>query len=289
MRKLYRNFLLPIVLKRPRLRRFISSLLYPNENDKVSLFGVAYEVHKRKESFLYKAFLKSDSVNIFRHETPQITSLALLIHSQDIFIDVGANVGLHSAIYAKLKNLFPQFSIYAFEPNPDTFQRLLKTLEYSNDNTQYTNSEIAKCFNMGISNVNTTIEFVSGAGSSEFGVSNKSGWQIENEKTLVQCIRLDSFDDLVMSKRDIVLKVDVEGHEWEVLDGCIKLFDKQRIQILLIDGYSDDRIPDLLNGYGFKIFDAYSLKQFEGKNENNSIIAVHRNRLAKEGCDPSIH
>ena len=186
MKRILDLLFLELVLKRPKLRRQITKLLYPNENVRVTLFDVLYEINKRKESFFYRAYLRSMSLNVFRHEAPQITNLALLLKSNHLFVDIGANVGLHLAVYVMLMSIFLEFKVYAFEPNPETFARLKMTAKYAMN--QIMKPENICLINKGVSNSNNTLKFVNGAGSSEFGLLNKSGWQVENEITLVKYV-----------------------------------------------------------------------------------------------------
>jgi Methyltransferase FkbM domain len=66
-----------------------------------------------------------------------------------------------------------------------------------------------------------------------------------------------------LSEGPIVLKVDVEGHEFEVLQGAASLFDRTRIAVVFLDGFEKPSIPRLLADRGFVLFDAATLHPFE--------------------------
>jgi FkbM family methyltransferase len=273
MAKDFRSIIWNSIVVRPRLRKALTMLIHPDEETSVDLFGAKYSVHKRKDTSVWRAFKYTRASSIFRNEAPQLTSLALLLRSDDCFVDVGANIGLHSAVYAKLLNIYPTLQIYAFEPHPETFSRLKKTIGYN------VHSSNVHLFNLGLSDHDGVMEFALGAESSEFGVGlADSFWRRIRSQTLkINCSRLDSIHEL-LTKLNLILKIDVEGHEWEVLQGCEKLFDTGAIDIIMIDGYANKEIPKFLSASGFRLYDAHSLRSCESR-PSEVLVAIHERRL----------
>ena len=119
-----------------------------------------------------------------------------------VAIDVGANIGNHALRFAE------KFSIvYAFEPNPHTFQLL-------NFNAQFASNVVLK--NIGISDkaeVLTLREELSNAGASS-AVIDRSG----TDKFQISVQPLD--DVLPRLDKVRLIKIDVEGMELQVLRGA---------------------------------------------------------------------
>jgi FkbM family methyltransferase len=276
MAKDLRSLIWSFIVTRPRLRRVFTALIYPDEERSVDLFGAKYFVHKQKDNSAWRAFKFTRISAIFRNEAPQLTSLALLLQPHDCFVDIGANIGLHSAVYAKLLNVYPTLQIFAFEPHPETFYRLKKSIGYN------TNSSNIHLFNLGLSDHDGVMEFALGAESSEFGVAfgNSFGRRIRSQTLKINCSRLDSIPEL-STRMNLILKIDVEGHEWEVLRGSEKLFDREAIDIIMIDGYANKEIPKFLNRCGFRLYDAHSLRPCESS-PSEVLMGIHKRRLAPE-------
>ena len=53
--------------------------------------------------------------------------LGNILKPEDIFLDIGANIGIHSVFASKLAK-----EVIAFEPSKKTFKHLLKTVELNN-------------------------------------------------------------------------------------------------------------------------------------------------------------
>jgi len=79
-----------------------------------------------------------------------------------------------------------------------------------------------KVFNLALSDRHGALEFVDGAVSNVFTtIENASAYSISHERTACECRRLE---DLEIDGNSLVMKIDVEGQEWEVLQGGAILF-----------------------------------------------------------------
>jgi len=119
-------------------------------------------------------------------------------------IDCGANIGF-LAIY--FNYLFPNCTVIAFEPNPESYYLLRKNIEQNN----LTN---VKVYNYALSNENGTIEFFIGnqKGSLHASIFNNRG----GERSV--SIETKKLSEFIGDKTFDLLKMDIEGAEDNVID-----------------------------------------------------------------------
>jgi FkbM family methyltransferase len=133
------------------------------------------------------------------------------IEPGDVILDVGANIGMFSIRFGRL---FRDTTIYAFEPNPSVYRRLVRNIS-ANALTKVEPINVAIASSAG-----GRPFFVTGAtvtGSLYEGSSNYTTPSFDAET-----IALDCFCEMRRIRSIGLLKIDVEGAELEVLKGAIK-------------------------------------------------------------------
>lgn len=132
-----------------------------------------------------------------------------LKYTNPVLLDIGSNFGSYS--YLSLFN--PNLKVYAFEPVPVIYESFLENIKL-NDIPNIT------VFNYGLSSYN-------GIAKIKIPRSNNIGMsKISNKGDLeIQIRTLDSYLEEI--KTCDLIKIDVEGHELEVLKGSQEFF-KQR-------------------------------------------------------------
>jgi FkbM family methyltransferase len=162
------------------------------------------------------------------------------------FIDVGANIGAYSIVISSLECVK---DVYAFEPSPLTFLELTKNIAI-NDCAK--NKVIS--WNKAVSDTPGEVTFgivdeYSGANS----IANTSihGQLDFREKISVERIPLD--DILHYRSKTICLKIDVEGHENEVLVGARNLLLHNKA-IVQAEDYSKNELllQNLMRTFGYE-------------------------------------
>lgn len=180
-----------------------------------------------------------------------------------VMLDVGANVGWYSLNAIKQ---MPGMELYAFEPSPVTYQRLVNNFKLNGINAD-------GAYNLGFYNTTGKLDFYydrtrSGA-SSLMNIQEKESI----EKISVDMMKMDDWaKDNHIDKVDFI-KCDVEGSELFVYEGGMELIKKSR-PIIFSEmlrkwsakfGYHPNDIIHLLATIGYECFvigEAGKLKKF---------------------------
>jgi FkbM family methyltransferase len=252
-----------LVLRHPRFRLWLTRLVAGDRELEVSFLGDLFRVHSISEFGLVRAARLAESSSVLRDELPVLLNLATLIRNEDVFIDVGANVGLYSKLFSRLQTFHPRLRVVAFEPHSGTFERLKENLRTTN----------AQVHCIALSGSTGRLQFFEGAASAVFS-AERSPFALANRAIWIETKRLD---EVSLPDGPIVLKIDVEGHEFEVLRGATGLFEQKRIAVVFLDGFGEPSIPRFLEDLGFSLFDASTLQPFgEG---HRQLLAIQPQRI----------
>lgn len=133
-----------------------------------------------------------------------------------IVVDIGANIGYFTRIFAKLVG--EEGKIYAFEPDKENFELLKKNTSH------LLNVEV---INAAVSELTGTINFyhIVGATGTHSLISSSDA-----EVRSVPCYSLDEF--FLNRKAPDFLKIDVEGAEAQVFKGMEEVLDKNKITVV---------------------------------------------------------
>jgi len=144
----------------------------------------------------------------------------------DVFVDIGANCGYY--LFA-LSN--QESHLIGFEPNKEALLKIEKTFE---------KNEILKkkidIYNFGLSNQNSSLKMKSLV---KFGYIQTGGSQITNQNMISKnevSYKADfkvGDEVLNFSNKIIIFKIDVEGHEKNVLQGLIKNLSRNKCIIFI--------------------------------------------------------
>jgi hypothetical protein len=68
------------------------------------------------------------------------------------------------------------------------------------------------------------------------------------------------------------MKIDVEGCEWEVLQGAMGLFQANRVRVLYLDDFKDARVTSFLDRYKFRFYNGRTLAP--ATNQTRHLLAI---------------
>jgi len=184
----------------------------------------------------------------------EMEEMAFVLHyldKDDTFYDIGANVGA----YTILSGLHVGCRTISFEPHPKTFSYLQRNISLGLRTDKIT------LLNLGLGTKEGRIKFTSDQDTVNHVALNGDVNVID--------VKMSVLDELTLPLPS-VMKIDVEGFEWEVLNGAKLTLENERLQAVIIElngsgqryGYKDDDIDLLLRRFGFK---PYTYNPFERK------------------------
>ena len=133
------------------------------------------------------------------------------------YLDIGANMGLLAATMAK--SLGDQVPVFAFEPSESTAKLAAATFALN----RLTNVRLFQC---AVGEKDETLTFYSSPGNSEWGSFHQTHVEIQFQETPVTCRSLDSLRQDGTIPKVGLIKIDVEGHEPNVIRGATEVISK---------------------------------------------------------------
>ena len=172
------------------------------------------------------------------------------IYGFDIFLDIGAHKGESIKLFA---SNFDISTIYSFEPNPISFQFLIKNFHTIKNKFKNTNI-ILENFALGSSNQKILLKQISESSSSTLRDLNENSKYFKKKIFFLKnSINQNFFKEVAVNqillsnyinKKDIqkidFIKIDTEGYELEVLKGAKDILIKT--SYILFEHHYDDMI-----------------------------------------------
>lgn len=183
--------------------------------------------------------------------------LSRSLGAEQLFLDIGANVGYYSML---LSHANPQAHVWAFEPNPLPRECLDKSISFAKLSDRVT----VYPFGLSDSDREENLVFEQGvSGSGHISPDSEVGVEIQ----------LRSFQSLWESQNKPsvgLVKIDVEGHEWQVLATMKEMLQRDHpdLVIELVDeqlkrfGSSSQEITAFLEGMGYQNVGGFELNTF---------------------------
>ena len=165
-------------------------------------------------------------VGFFGSYEPELRDIMRAVLPPDgVAVDVGANVGWHTLLMARLVG--PRGRVLAIEPNPSIRERLLCNIRLN----QLAQIEVVAC---AIAESKRVLDFFAPDADDP---ASASGHVVSDEKDKSGSIRVEAstLDAIVPQKqldRIDLLKIDAEGFEWPVLQGSEKTIARFRPYIM---------------------------------------------------------
>ncbi len=171
--------------------------------------------------------------------------MIFLLHAlqpSEIFVDVGANIGAYTILASKVV----KSNSIAFEPLPATAERLKDQIQINRINA------VVDIRNMGVGDKEGALFF-----TNNNDTVNKVSLSGEVENTTM--VKVSTLDAELSKDRQYFFKIDVEGFEYNVLEGALEVLSNNNVSAIIIElngsgeefGHSNEDIHKKLLSFGF--------------------------------------
>lgn len=179
------------------------------------------------------------------HEFEEMSFLLHFLRKEDMFIDIGANIGS----YTVLASAHVGAKTISFEPHPATFQRLMDNVRINNI------TERVIPYNEGLGNSKSKLFF-----TDKLDTANHISEKENNDTIKVNVNKLDN-KELALNTATL-LKMDVEGYEKYVIEGGLSTFKNENLKAMIVElnnasekyGYKPADLHNIILGLGFAPF-----------------------------------
>ena len=187
-----------------------------------------------------------------------------ILNQDDIFIDIGANVGSYTILSCKVKRA----KGICFEPVPSTFSKLRDNLKINNLLNH------VKAYNIGIAEKEGELFFTTNQ-----DVTNHLVIAPEVSSDNIVKTKVVSLDTVLKDIHPTMIKIDVEGFETLVVAGALETLKKTSLHSIIIElngtanerGFDEDSLVKKIQSFGFVPceYDPFNRKisQIDGRNE----------------------
>lgn len=226
-------------------------------------------IDNNKIKFWTPTFYLDDYVKNLAGEGQFLNEIILRLNKQNIFWDVGANVGFYSFAAAKIMNT--NSKIFAFEPEPTTFNLLQKNIELNK-----MNNITALSIALGDTDGD---KLLFPSDTPNFGAHSfvqRTDYRVKKKGINININTADKLIDEMKIDVPDIMKIDVEGAEILVLRGMKHLLTNEKLKMIFCEihvnllplfGSSEEEVLEIFKEENFHI--DYSLNR---SNQNQYIF-----------------
>ncbi|HTL17156.1 MAG TPA: FkbM family methyltransferase [Patescibacteria group bacterium] len=216
------------------------------------------------------------------HELAVCEVLWRLAGSGEQVVDVGANIGVMTSMLSRRVGM--EGRVVAFEPHPVLYRRLERNVQrWTRPNVLLFNSAVSS--QNGHAMLSEHDGFAGNNGIASLSVTNAT-----NTSFGVRTLRLD---DALPDGNWAVLKIDVEGHELEVLNGAETFLARTQFRDIIFESDFPSPVHQLLGRNGFSIYELSAgfsgpkLRGARAQGQRADYLATREPARARELIEPS--
>lgn len=229
-----------------KIRDFGLKAYFENKIFKIAKEFYITNIAKKEEGYAfskYRVWLKEnwdDTTFIFCHFGTYGRTLSRFLESyknEFIFLDIGSNQGLYSLVASK--NIFCKFSV-AYEPVKSTYDLLTQNIKKNDLTKKIKPIKAAISSKEGKSTI-----YLSNGHSGMASLSSKMDILFSED---IDLINHTTLNEHLSQDCDILIKVDVEGHEKAVINEIIKLDKVENLKIIFYEINEKHTNPEEITG-----------------------------------------
>jgi len=247
-----------------------------------SIEKIIHPVNDKISINLYKDNYLSPLIFSNQFEEDIISFITSNLQAGDCFVDIGANIGLFSLLASPVVSF--DGLVLSFEPTGNTFNRFDENIKHNAINN-------IRAHQIALSDYEGAASFnVSTDGHDAFNSFSLPQYGSNYNQETVDVKLLDSFfDKLEPYKNRILMKVDVEGWEYNVIKGAGKIL--QELSPIMIIEFNDENtqnspfkctdVYSLIQSYGYELFSLINGTLIKKENEE---YFGYQNLIAKKAA-----
>lgn len=181
------------------------------------------------------------------HEFQDMSFLLHMLRGNDLFVDVGANVGSYTVLASAVigaKSL-------SIEPIPSTFKHLIQNIILNDI------KHLVTAYNIGVDCKEGILRFTSDRDTINHVVNEKEVNCIDTIE-----VKVSSLDNIIGKLQATLIKIDVEGFETNVVSGADSILSADSVEAVIMElngsgnryGFDEAKLNQKMLNYGFKTF-----------------------------------
>lgn len=204
------------------------------------------------------------------HEYQEMLFCLHALGGEDLFLDVGANIGSYSLLVSKICGS----QCVAFEPSDDAFKRLNANIQKNNLQNLVTTYKCALGNEVGVKKFTKNFDTVNHLVADD---------ELIND---FMEVKVSTIDLIMAEKIPTAMKIDVEGYETLVVEGADNILSSREMNIVIMElngsgnryGFDETALMKKMIGYGFSpcTYNPLSRKlvRLNSKSENGNTIFI---------------
>ncbi len=177
----------------------------------------------------------------------------------ELVVDIGANIGYMTAVFAARVGMIAGGSIWSFEAHPEIFEELnynINKWQKQLLNIQFNLENVAVSEVGGMVKLAIPEFFSKNRGLASVVTNNDSIQEVNPSESNHIIVKASNLDMIFPTQKIGVLKIDVEGHELSVIKGAISLLTSRRIRDCVFEEHLHYPTPvtNFLEKMGYRIF-----------------------------------
>lgn len=239
------NFITKHPLNRKKKVKALTRFLKWQVGIRLNPYPVVYPYGEKSRLIVWKG-LTGATGNIYcgLHEFEDMTFLLHFLRKDDLFVDIGANIGSYTILSASEVGT----KTISIEPLPQTFDTLKTNIGLNKV------SDNVRALNVGLGREEGVLKF-----TKSFDTVNHVA--TKDEKDTID-VPVEKLDNIVSMDKPTLIKMDVEGYETEVLAGMHNTLSNPNLKAIIIElngsgeryGYDESKIHEHLLTLDFKPF-----------------------------------